>query len=50
MLNIVSSSGLRIDLKLQIFNFVADWVSYKRSERKTYFKDLIEKVRLPSLS
>ena len=50
VLGIVSSSELRIDSELQIFNFIADWITHKHSERKSYLNDLLERVRLPLLS
>ena len=49
-LTLVSFSELQIDSELEIFNAIVDWINYKRIERKVYFDELFERVRLPLLT
>ena len=47
---LVSSSNLKIDSELEIFNAVVNWVSHKKFERKCYMDKLLNLVRLPLLT
>ena len=46
----LSSSGLNIDLELQVFNAVDSWLCHDIIERGKFTNDLFSKVRLPLLS
>ena len=50
VIKILSSSNLRIDSELQVFNAADRWLSYDLSERSKYAKELLSKVRLSLLS
>ena len=47
---LVSSSNLKIDSELEIFNAIVSWVGYKKFERKCYTDKLLSLVRLPLLT